>query len=88
MPDREKLIKAYEDFANGYECFCASDDYEYEMHKAVLALLKDQSEEIEHRRYLCKCLFNRCYTINRGEMCKYCACRDECEKERTVDKDA
>lgn len=50
--------------------------------------LKDQSEEIEHRRHLCKCLFNRCYTTNRGEMCKYCACRDECEKERTVDKDA
>lgn len=42
MPDREKVIKAYEDFVNGYECFCTSDDYEYEMHKAVLVLLKEQ----------------------------------------------
>jgi len=42
MPDREKVIKGYEDFVNGYECFCASDDYEYEMHKAVLAMLKEQ----------------------------------------------
>ena len=42
MADREKVIKAYEDFVNGYECLCTSDDEEYEMHKAVLALLKDQ----------------------------------------------
>lgn len=49
MPDREKVIKEYEDFVNGYECFCTSDDYEYEMHKAVLALLKEQ----EHRYILC-----------------------------------
>ncbi len=41
-PDREKVIKAYEDFVNGYECFCTSDDYEYEMHKAVLALLQER----------------------------------------------
>lgn len=41
MPDREKVIKAYEDFVNGYECFCTSDDYEYEMHKAVLTMLKE-----------------------------------------------
>ena len=47
MPDREKVIKAYEDFVNGYECFCTSDDYEYEMHKAVLALLKEQEEIIQ-----------------------------------------
>ena len=43
--DREKVIKAYEDFVNGYECFCTSDDYEYEMHKAVLALLKEQETQ-------------------------------------------
>ena len=41
MIDREKVINAYEDFVNGYECFCISDDYEYEMHKAVLAILKE-----------------------------------------------
>ena len=46
MIDREKVIKAYEDFVNGYECFCTSDDYEYEMHKAVLSLLKEQQQEI------------------------------------------
>mgnify|MGYP002525376241 CR=1 FL=1 len=40
--DMEKVIKAYEDFINGYECFCESDDYEYEMHKAVLSMLKEQ----------------------------------------------
>ena len=48
MIDREKVIKAYEDFVNGYECFCTSDDYEYEMHKAVLALLKGQDEEVRN----------------------------------------
>ena len=46
--DREKVIKAYEDFVNGYECFCTSDDYEYEMHKAVLSLLKEQDEEVRN----------------------------------------
>ena len=44
--DREKVIKEYEDFVNGYECFCTSDDYEYEMHKAVLAILKEQERII------------------------------------------
>ena len=44
--NREKVIKAYEDFVNGYECFCTSDDYEYEMHKAVLAMLKEQQQYI------------------------------------------
>ena len=47
--NREKVIKAYEDFVNGYECFCTSDDYEYEMHKAVLALLKEQEAELSFR---------------------------------------
>lgn len=44
MTDREKIISEFEDFVNGYECFCTSDDYEYKMHKAVLALLKDEKE--------------------------------------------
>lgn len=42
MPDREKVIKEYESFVDKYECFCSSDDYVFEMHKAVLALLKEQ----------------------------------------------
>lgn len=48
--DRENVIKVYENFVNGYECFCTSDDIEYEMHKAVLALLKEQEA---HRWRLC-----------------------------------
>ena len=47
MPDREKVIKAYEDFINGYECFCSSDDNEYEMHKAVLSMLKEQEQKLK-----------------------------------------
>ena len=42
MPDREKVIKEYEVFVDKYECFSSSDDYVLEMHKAVLALLKEQ----------------------------------------------
>jgi len=60
MADREKVIKAYEDFVNGYECFCTSDDYEYEMHKAVLALLKEQDEVV-------RCKDCKWHTM-RGEM--------------------
>ena len=39
--NREQIIREYEVFVDGYECYCASDDVEYEMHKAVLALLKE-----------------------------------------------
>ena len=42
--DREKVIKEYEEFVDKYECFSSSDDYVLEMHKAVLALLKEQEE--------------------------------------------
>ena len=54
MTDREKVINAYEDFVNGYECFCTSDDYEYEMHKAVLALLKEDCHNCKHECLLQK----------------------------------
>ena len=40
--DREKVIKEYEEFVDRYECFCSCEDYVLEMHKAVLALLKEQ----------------------------------------------
>jgi rRNA maturation endonuclease Nob1 len=49
--DREKVIKEYEEFVDKYECFSSSDDYVLEMHKAVLALLKEQEAvkpEMEH----------------------------------------
>ena len=42
--DREKVIKEYEDYVNRYISLTTSHDYEYEMHKAVLALLKEQEE--------------------------------------------
>ena len=48
--DRKKVIKEYEDFVNGYECFCSSDDYVYDMHKAVLALL----EELDAEKKCCR----------------------------------
>ena len=44
MPDREKVIKEYEDFVNRYISVSVNDDYVLEMHKAVLALLKEQEE--------------------------------------------
>ena len=44
MPDREKVIKEYEDYVNSYISLTTSDDYEFEMHKAVLALLKEQPQ--------------------------------------------
>lgn len=40
--DREKIIKEYEDYVNSYISLITSHDYELEMHKAVLALLKEQ----------------------------------------------
>ena len=46
MPDREKVIKEYEDYVNSYISLTTSDDYEFEMHKAVLALLKEQEAEV------------------------------------------
>lgn len=46
MIDREKVIKEYEDFVNRYISVSVNDDYVLEMHKAVLALLKEQ----EHGR--------------------------------------
>lgn len=46
MPDREKVIKEYEDYVNSYISLTTSHDYEFEMHKAVLALLKEQPQII------------------------------------------
>ena len=42
MIDREKVIAEYANFVSRYVSVCTSDDYEFEMHKAVLALLKEQ----------------------------------------------
>ena len=46
MPDREKVIKEYEDYVNSYISLTTSHDYEFEMHKTVLALLKEQQQQI------------------------------------------
>ena len=42
MPDRDKVIREYENFVNSYISLTTSEDYEFEMHKAVLAVLKEQ----------------------------------------------
>ena len=47
MMDREKVIKEYEDYVNSYISLTTSHDYEFEMHKAVLAMLKEQERIIK-----------------------------------------
>jgi hypothetical protein len=49
MADREKVIKEYDDYVNSYISLTTSDDYEFEMHKAVLSLLKEQEAEIKEK---------------------------------------
>ncbi len=44
--DREKVIKEYEEVVDKYECISSRDDYVLEMHKAVLALLKEPETEL------------------------------------------
>lgn len=44
--DRAKVVKEYEGYVNSYVFLTASDEYEFEMHKAVLALLKEQESWI------------------------------------------
>ena len=46
MIDMEKVIKEYEDYVNSYISLTTSHDYEFEMHKAVLTMLKEQEAEI------------------------------------------
>ena len=50
MIDMEKVIKEYEDYVNSYISLTTSHDYEFEMHKAVLTLLKEQEAEIRQLR--------------------------------------
>ena len=45
MINREKVIAEYERFVNNFVPACTSDDYEFEMHKAVLELLKEQEAD-------------------------------------------
>lgn len=42
MADREKVIKEYENYVKRFVSLTESDEAEYEMHEAVLALLKEQ----------------------------------------------
>ena len=50
MNDRENVIKEYEDYVNSYISLTTSHDYEFEMHKTVLDLLKEQERLIEEAR--------------------------------------
>ena len=51
MPNREKVVKEYEDYVNSYIPVTTYGDYVLEMHKAVLALLKEREE---WEKALCK----------------------------------
>ena len=61
MADREKVIKEYENYVNSYISLTTNHDYEFEMHKAVLALLKEQDNcencaiAIEDRQFVVRC---------------------------------
>lgn len=78
MPDKENVVKAYEDFVNGYECFCTSDDYEYEMHKAVLAMLKTQPQIV-------RCKDCKHYVHVRTDTAGYCTKDSSCWVFRDLD---
>ena len=77
MPDREKVIKEYEDYVNSYISLTTSHDYEFEMHKAALALLKEQEAVKPIRKlaytkqgWFCGNCDNR---LNRnGKYCSFC----------------
>ena len=45
--DREKVIKEYENYVKRFVSLTESDEAEYEMHEAVLVLLKEQEEQIK-----------------------------------------
>ncbi len=51
MTNREKVIKEYEDYVNSYISLTTSHDYEFEMHKAVLTLLKEQEPDASKYQY-------------------------------------
>ena len=64
--DREKVIKEYEDYVNSYISLTTSHDYEFEMHKAVLALLKEQEAEIRQLRLALDIAKGTCKGIKSG----------------------
>lgn len=76
--DREKVIKEYEDYVNSYISLTTSHDYEFEMHKAVLALLKEQEAKNVAwslgRAYCPTCgeLFPKKKDVQYIRFCSYC----------------
>lgn len=82
--DREKVIKEYEDYVNSYISLTTSHDYEFEMHKAVLALLKEQ-EAVVHPEsscemiYITDCCCDLCgvQLIREDNFCRCCGKRIE-----------
>ena len=77
--DREKVIKEYEGYVNSYISLTTSDDYEFEMHKAVLALLKDQQNVISGLKVindgLCEAVTEQ-KQIVRCKECRHCTFSD------------
>ena len=88
MPDMGKVIKEYEEFVDKYECFSSSDDYVLEMHKAVLALLKDQEADIKNlnetianllqRITEMKMIYGDCEYVGELVRCKDCDNKECC----------
>ena len=72
MSDREKVIKEYEDYVNSYISLTTSHDYEFEMHKAVLALLKEQEAVVP--KYNARTNWYECgachYSMTSGMHCR------------------
>ena len=81
--EREKIIKEYERFVHEYVPVCTSEDYEHELHMAVLALLKEQEEEIENLKQTAQsmmegiCLLKEQEAVVRCKDCKKCDLQEE-----------
>jgi recombinational DNA repair protein RecR len=69
--NREKIIKEYEDYVNSYISLTTSHDYEFEMHKAVLALLKEQNADIKALKTAYKELAEKGEIVVRCKDCKH-----------------
>ena len=78
--DREKVIKEYEGYVNSYISLTTSDDYELEMHKAVLALLKDQQNVISGLKVINDGLFEAVTEQKQIVRCKDCIHRGDKHK--------
>ena len=47
MPDREKIIRAFEQYVYNFVELTTTDEYNHQILEQVLALLKEQDEEVK-----------------------------------------